>query len=384
MRRNVETTPGIAALTISRVEDLNLEPMSFDAILCDPPYGLEFMAKDWDRAIPPAPVWNHLLQALKPGGYAMVFGGTRTWHRLAVAIEDGGFDLRDTLMWLYGSGFPKGHDISKGIDRVAGEQGEPIGVKRSGIGRVSRGGAELVGGTALEDRKSVIIADPATPEAKQWAGYNTTLKPAWEPILLAMRPLSGTYVSNALTHGTGGLNITGGRIGTEGGCKAELRDTRGPTKNAYGSGLNDLSSPPQEGLGRWPSNLILDPYAADIVDGLHGKSKYFAVIADPPELLNDSLRCYYTSKASPQERGPSNSHPTVKPLSLCRYLATLLLPPARPTPRRILIPFSGSGSEVIGALRAGWDYALGIDRNTDYILNAYDRIEGSGHEVNFL
>lgn len=296
--------------------DEALATLFFDAILCDPPYGLSFMGKAWDHGVPGPETWASLLRVVKPGGHLMAFGGTRTFHRLAVAIEDAGWEIRDTLCWLYGSGFPKSKNLDGAFD-----------------------------------------------------GYGTALKPAWEPIILAMRPIDGTYAHNALTHGVAGLNIDGGRITAD---SRPLRishgqDTEG--KNTYGSnGPGGGSHAAGETtLGRWPANVALDEEAAGMLDAQSGITK------------SGASRFFYCAKASRSEReagagAGANHHPTVKPLALARWLATLLLPPKRETPRRLLVPFSGSGSEMIGCLQAGWDEVVGIEMDPDYVAIARDRL----------
>jgi site-specific DNA-methyltransferase (adenine-specific) len=192
---------------------------SIDAIVTDPPYGLSFMGKKWDYDVPSVEVWAECLRVLKPGGHMLAFAGTRTQHRMAVRIEDAGFEIRDMIAWVYGSGFPKSLDVSKAIDKAAGaERGEVIGTKlgRPGMakdGSNQRSGFDAAfGGEACGVLPTDITA-PATPEAKQWAGWGTALKPALEPITVARKPLIGTVAENVLEHGTGGLNIDGCRVG---------------------------------------------------------------------------------------------------------------------------------------------------------------------------
>jgi hypothetical protein len=160
-----------------------LEAESVDAVVCDPPYGLEFMGKDWDHGVPGEHFWSEALRVAKPGAHLLAFGGTRTHHRLACAIEDAGWEIRDCLMWLYGSGFPKSLNVGKALD------------------------------PRTEDEIEAGIPEP--PEAARWRGYGTSLKPAWEPIILARKPLSGTVAANVTEYGCGGINVDGCRVGTE-------------------------------------------------------------------------------------------------------------------------------------------------------------------------
>ena len=194
-----------------------LDRESVDAIVTDPPYGLKFMGKQWDHGIPGFAFWREAFHVVKPGAHLVAFGGTRTFHRLTCAIEDAGWEIRDCLSYLYGSGFPKSLDVSKAIDKAAGAVRERIRGVRSGV----------VGATFAQDawskefKDSVLSSDPLTDAAKQWDGWGTALKPAWEPIILARKPLVGTVAANVQQHGTGGLNIDGCRIGTGGQMTAE-------------------------------------------------------------------------------------------------------------------------------------------------------------------
>lgn len=404
----------------------------FDAMLSDPPYGLVFMGKQWDKGVPSCEVWQEVLRIMKPGAWCKVFGGTRTWHRLAVALEDAGFEIKDTLMWLHGMGFPKSFDISKGIDKEAGiirgQAGEPI----------RRG--ESFGQEYERNPKE----DPTTSAAKQWQGYGTALKPAWEPILLIRKPLDKNNVNNALQWGTGGLNIDGGRLPTREDLGRLNNDDNGIF--GIGKGANGQYGKPLENQGRWPSNVILDEESAGMLDDMSGErpsgggfkgsqrqmNTFRGFTGDSPNasIGGDSggaSRFFYCAKASSGERNTgamelywekdntqfsgvkevsrehwewlgqeeeriyketgkrvilrtrANIHSTVKPLSLNKYLATLLLPPPRENTtngnaRKLFVPFCGSGSEMIGALQAGWDSVYGIEIDPEYIKIANARI----------
>ncbi len=404
---------------------------SFDACFCDPPYGIGFMGKGWDHGVPPEVVWAELLRVLKPGAFLIAFGGTRTYHRLTCAIEDAGFEIRDCLMWLYGTGFPKSHNVSKALDKAGGisperqaktlkrrregdgvsreKLAEIVGCTESSIrdweeGRARRRGAPLefmvpseayrkkladyLGYSSDERTQAGLTADrrgdescyglghsgnltggPTTPLAKQFDGYGTALKPAWEPCILAMKPLNGTFANNATTHGVAGLNIDGCRVPTE-----------------------------EQALGRWPANVIHDGCEEVTGDSF------------PASRTGSPSRFFYCAKASKAEKNAgceslpvkqtkgdggmnntpddvcgkygsvkaaaSNSHPTVKPLALCKYLATLILPPATRA-RKIIVPFSGSGSEMLGAAEAGWEDITGIESDTEsgYITIAEARLK---------
>ena len=344
-----------------------MDEASVDAIVTDPPYGLAsgptafledatsgrgFMGKEWDRGVPGPAFWREALRVAKPGAYLLAFGGTRAFHRMAVAIEDAGWEIRDCVCWLYGSGFPKSHDASKAIDRAAGAE-----------------------------------------EALEWAGWGTALKPAWEPILMARKPLVGTVAANLLLHGTGALNIDGARVGAG------------------------------EGQGRWPANLMHDgspevvagfpsdrPGMSGGGDGRRDASMFgVGGVSKPEHFRSDkgsASRFFYCAKASRADReegceklptrsgaeatdrqegtaglnspraGASrtaeavrNHHPTVKPTELMRYLIRLITPPGG----TVLDPFMGSGSTGKAAMLEGATFR-GCDLDPAYLTIAEARI----------
>lgn len=376
---------------------------SFDAMLCDPPYGIAFMGKEWDRGVPSADVWREALRVLKPGAYALVACGTRTQHRMATALEDAGFEARDLIAWVYGSGFPKSHDVSKAIDKAAGADGDRPVVGPNPAARPGNAGTGVAGETATTSTGWRKPERPpktgaATADAERWQGYGTALKPAMELWTLVRKPTDGTVAANALKHGVGGLNIDGCRVATD----DPPQPFGTPTKSVGGlmNKTGDLREKPYEAhtLGRWPANLIhdgSDEATAGFPDtvsgvmrggtirtrdgGYHGGFGPVATAHDTPGDRGSAARYFYAAKASRAEREAgvgANPHPTVKPIALTTYLATLLLPPERVdgAPRRILTPFSGVGSEVIGALRAGWDEAVGIELDTGYAEIARARV----------
>lgn len=383
-----------------------LEDNSIDSIVTDPPYELGFMGKKWDStgiAYNPD-LWRECLRVLKPGGHLLSFGGTRTWHRIAVAIEDAGFEVRDSIAWMYGSGFPKSLDISKAIDKAAGAEREVIGISKKTP--INENGLTMSGGTG---KAEFDITAPATPEAQQWEGWGTALKPAFEPIIVARKPLIGTVAENVLTYGTGGLNIDGSRIGTDGGkgiviaVSDEKQDKSGGwrTKNV----IEDDTV-----RGRWPANVILDEYTAGLLDEQSGirqaggfpkkvdRSKTTIYprfsIEEKEERINldsgGASRFFYVAKASKRDRNEGlegfpygerglpyqgmqnmdggrdrlrqNFHPTVKPTELMRYLVKLVTPPNG----LVLDPFTGSGSTGKAALLEGFSF-LGMEMTEDYI-----------------
>jgi site-specific DNA-methyltransferase (adenine-specific) len=268
---------------------------SIDAIVCDPPYGLGFMGKEWDSLPPGLPWAQECLRVLKPGGHLLAFGGTRTWHRLAVAVEDAGFEIRDSIAWLYSQGFPKSLDVSKAIDKAAGAKREVVGVRADFAAKhaaeASRGVSNARGYNESHDpgRGGYVnpqtvgqITAPATPEAEQWQGFGTALKPSHEPIVVARKPFRGTVAQNVLAHGTGAFNIDGCRIGTEeitssGWTGMDARRHAHGTRPAdYGGGTRE----PSTHAGRWPANVVLDSSQAAALDEQSGNRRGFSTQRD--------------------------------------------------------------------------------------------------------
>ena len=384
------------------IETMNaMPPESIDAIVTDPPYGLGFMGRKWD-ALPPSLEWAEACyRVLKPGGHIAAFGGTRTWHRLAVAIEDAGFEMRDSLAWLYGSGFPKSHDVGKAIDRAAGVKREVIGSKIGQPGyHLEPGGkageaygSGINGRTADERLAASQITAPATPEAAQWDGWGTALKPAFEPIVLARKPLAEkTVARNVLAHGTGAINVDACRIEGEAnrptGLKADgSRSQRvghegwdRPWKNDERAARKVGDGAPTTSTGRWPANVLLDHHAAAWVDEqsgnrpggafpgssqkspkftgatYNGGKPYAGRVDEPPRHMGDSggaSRFFYSAKAPKSERPNVDGvqHPTVKPLAIMRWLIRLVTPPGGV----VLDPFAGSGTTIEAALIEGFN-----------------------------
>jgi site-specific DNA-methyltransferase (adenine-specific) len=309
----------------------------------------------------------------KPGAILLAFGGTRTFHRLACGIEDAGWEIRDTLMWIYGSGFPKSLNISKAIDKALGAEREVIGKGRSGNTAIW----SEEGGMGNYD-----ITAPATPEAKTWDGYGTALKPAYEPIIMAMKPIDGTFAENALKWGVAGLNIDEARIGTEkivahhapAGTFAGGEPNRGSDTNYYAN------------QGRFPANILLDEVSAEMLDEQSdGASRFFYVAKADTSERDAGLggREYQDVKVTnyyglPRDDGSireipkrRNSHPTVKPIKLIDYLVKLT---KMPNPNQIYLdPFLGSGTTAIAVLLNGRHF-IGIEREPEYIEIAKARI----------
>jgi site-specific DNA-methyltransferase (adenine-specific) len=398
-----------------------LPDASVDAVVTDPPYELGFMGKSWDSSgiAFNTDVWAECLRVLKPGGHLLAFGGSRTWHRIAVAVEDAGFQIRDSVAWLYGSGFPKSLDVSKAIDKAAGAEREVIGEKFSPDGipyasrRVNSSGPS-VGGNAYGDYGDAghLETAPATQDAVKWQGWGTALKPAFEPVIVARKPLVGTVAANVLEFGTGGLNIDGTRIS---GTTTQKRYSKDFDKfgNAKGKTQAGNEYTVLESIqGRWPSNVVLDEFTAGLVDeqsgvsfskagGKSGTSFASGVIgqprADERGGHNDSggaSRFFYVAKASKRDRnegldgleeresliyseeaqGPlpqqtpskpsprQNFHPTVKPTDLMRQLVRLVTPPGGV----VLDPFTGSGSTGKAAILEGFEF-IGCELTEEYL-----------------
>ena len=369
------------------IETMNaMPPESVDAIVTDPPYGLGFMGKKWD-GLPPSLEWAEACyRVLKPGGHIAAFGGTRTWHRLAVAIEDAGFEMRDSLAWLYGSGFPKSHDVGKAIDKIAGAEREVVGTRNTAKGNGGTGNDFL---TESSRAATVDVTAPATPEAVQWDGWGTALKPAFEPIVLARKPLAEkTVARNVLAYGTGAINIDATRIeynGTPSHAHFDGQVTRG---NASSCGATSKLTPPHAS-GRWPANVLLDQHAAAWVDEQSGITQSPSTVTrggnrqeaygmgrqenvPAPGDKGGASRFFYSAKAPKSERPNVGGvqHPTVKPLAIMRWLIRLVTPPGG----TVLDPFAGSGTTIEAALIEGFD-PVGIEMETDYLPLIQHRID---------
>lgn len=463
----------------------------FDALVSDPPYHLTsvvkrfggenakpaqfgkdglyarqsrgFMQREWDGgdiAFRPE-TWRLAYDVLKPGAHLLAFGGTRTSHRMAVAIEDAGFELRDTVMWVYGSGFPKSHDVSKGIDARGGSphltaeigaalkksrearnlsagecdrlfcagssnwswfEGRPRGQRApmpdtfkrivaawpelaplaASVDEAARETIRMAAGTRLvvnpgagEDRgvRTIGITAPATPEAAAWQGWGTALKPAWEPIIMARKPLAGTVAANVLQFGTGALNIDASRI--PGLVPVHERTANRTGANSMSGTSSGSTATGEYREGRWPANVIHDA-SDDVLEAFaaYGESKpkagrtgirggsnaahmsraagdnahQLSKGAWPADEGGTAARFFYSAKASAADRAGSK-HPTVKPLALMRYLCRLVTPPGG----TILDPFSGSGTTLQAAAECGFN-AVGVEREAEYQADILRRI----------
>jgi len=473
----------------------NFPPSFFTSIVTDPPYGLKFMNKAWDYSVPSVGFWREALRVLRPGAHALIFAGSRTQHRMAVNVEDAGFQLKDTLVWLYGSGFPKATDVSKQIDKqdaaeermrrsyrftkwfvencalskatidqicgtsdmarhwtdippngkqpaiptqeyfnllkpfilcdipewVEGlvnertvesenfKKREVVAQTKNGAG-IGKGACPIISGA---DRL-LDITKPATPEAEVWDGWKTHLKPAYEPIILAMKANAGSYAKNALEHGVAGMNIDGCRIVTEDNLRGgQYSGSSRQDANCYGKHTNLNPDDYRQPLGRFPANIILDEVAAEMLDAQSGFSRSRANIRENNPHKSGSMvgamggkstsghqdsggasRFFYVAKASRSERNIGcgkipeaamtnadkigglqsnfktgsgnernpllrNNHPTVKPLKLMEHLCRLV---SYPRGTIILDPFAGSGTTAIACERLGLNW-VAIERD---------------------
>jgi DNA modification methylase len=361
-----------------------LDAETVDSIVTDPPYGLSFMGRDWDHGVPGEAFWREALRVAKPGAHLLAFGGSRTYHRLACAIEDAGWEIRDCIMWVYGSGFPKSHDVSKAIDREAGAEREVV--ESYQVTRDMSGGswADLHG--KPNHAKMHDITAPATDAAKQWQGWGTALKPAYEPIIVARKPLVGTVAANVQQYGTGAINVDGCRVNPG---ERIPGGGNGKASNGGRFGAHETNGTraivESHTLGRWPANFIHDG-SDEVIAGLGESARFFycakAGKRDRDEGLDmfDVVRTggmqatadgsMLTGSGNERTTARANHHPTVKPTDLMRYLCRLATPPSG----TVLDPFMGSGSTGKGATLEGFDF-IGIEQNTEYLEIAKARIQ---------
>ena len=356
---------------------------SIDAIVTDPPYGLSFMGKNWDHGVPGVEFWKEALRIAKPGSHLLAFGGTRTYHRLACAIEDAGWEIRDCVMWVYGSGFPKSMDISKAIDKKFGQEREkfpnPLANKQT----------SQKGTLAHGDRNgnSYISPIPVSKEAKKWNGWGTCLKPAYEPVIMARKPLGGTVVDTVLKYGTGGINIDECRVPYDG--ETICTHSKNAKSDIYGE-YNPVATHQSNGqkLGRFPANVIhdgsdevLEVFPDNVKGGTWNNTKgarHFENNGKPTEYTNkgsdnsvgSAARFFYCAKASKSEKGKDNPHPTVKPLELMKYLIKMVAPKGA----LVLDPFMGSGSTGVAAIQIDRRF-IGIEKEPEYFKIAESRLE---------
>jgi site-specific DNA-methyltransferase (adenine-specific) len=394
-----------------------LADCSVDAIVTDPPYGLSFMGKRWDYDVPSVDIWTECLRVLKPGGHLLAFAGTRTQHRMAVRIEDAGFEIRDMIAWVYGSGFPKSKNVALSIDKGEGhpDRGHRIAVANR----------HHPDGTLEPNGENIPAYEAKSEAGRKWEGWGTALKPALEPITLARKPPIGTVAANVLEHGTGGLNIGACRVGRDTDDVSGWSQTGSKTsENRAMSGGNYARDAKPDAEGRFPANFIhdgseevLELFPSEAGGGFGVRGKGGSTYANGEGFANtlsetgqtvgygdsgSAARFFYCAKASRDDRDEgcgaleekrcgsmqatedgsmltgsgnernthrSNPHPTVKPTDLMRYLCRLITPPGG----IVLDPFTGSGSTGKAAMAEGFRF-IGIEREAEYIEIARARI----------
>ena len=363
----------------------------FDSIVTDPPYGIDFLGKSWDANTGALETYQECLRVLKPGGHILAFSAARTYHHLAVTLEQAGFEIRDQIMWIYSSGFPKSQDIGKSIQRSLGVKEKKILAKTTGYtNKEGVKGKEkwmspgnTTGDDYAKQQEQVICTDPV---AKQWSGWGTQLKPAHEPICLSRKPIKLSIAKNCQKYGVGAINIDAGRIATDDILSAGAGNTATFTNfnaenNVDGPGRGnkinkDVEKWAQNTAGRFPSNVI-----GDILD----YQKYFYCpkvsrrerhmgfdttnIATNPAGMYDADGTGQQYNATKKSGEVGNNHPTVKPIELMKYLIKLITPAGG----RVLDPFNGSGSTGCAAVELDLDYT-GIELDARYVDIATKRI----------
>ena len=407
----------------------DMSDASVDAIVTDPPYGLSnttpaqvadtitrwasgdreylptargFMGHEWDGFVPPVAVWDECLRVLKPGGHLLAFAGSRTHDLMGLAVRLAGFEIRDSVAWLYGSGFPKSMDVSKAIEsHVAHGKSNSRSLRQTeqdGDGdayTLAGKNNGIMGEPRVYDRK---VFSPTTDAAREWEGWGTALKPAHEPIILARKPLIGTVAANVLGHGTGALNVDACRIYATDDDRAlmEARSHPNGTKAGSSGGGIAMQFDKPHGFkshpsGRWPANVVLDESQAAELDRQSGNVKTGATKPhhrDPdsspmfkvgkwmthsqPASEGGASRFFYVAKAPKSERPvvDGTAHPTVKPVTLMRWLVRMVTPPGG----TVLDPFVGSGTTLEAAVLEGFN-AVGIEREADYLPLIHARLD---------
>jgi site-specific DNA-methyltransferase (adenine-specific) len=371
---------------------------SVDSIVCDPPYELGFMGKSWDSSgiAYNVELWKECLRVLKPGGHLVAFSGSRTYHRMVVAIEDAGFEIRDMISWISNKTFPKSHNISKAIDKLHGAERKVVRTNQNVVRASKIAGGSDFGGFSKANPE---ITESATDDAKQWEGWGTALKPTVEPIVLARKPVEGTIAENVLTYGVGGINIDKTRVGTEIITINSFDNGAKPFGNAVGEPYTSKQSE-----GRWPANLVIDEATAEELDQQSGqtksssakmkagltegigaknlspKAKTFSSIRGHDD-SGGASRFFYVARASKSDRNEgldiSNNHPTVKPTALMQYLIRLITPDNGV----VLDPFTGSGSTGKATILEGKRF-IGIELTADYLPIIEGRLQHAVETMN--
>jgi len=344
-----------------------LPPCAFHGSLFDPPYGNEDMGSHlgWDESLPSVEVFRQLLRVTKPGGYTLCFGKVTQLGPLWMNIQDAGWEIVDVLMWLFAKRPVLPAYVDKRIDARLGARREVIGLNPGWKERNWR----AFGDSAFAN--PVYLSKPATPQAKQFEGYANRLRCQYDPIILAVKPIHESLAANALRHGVAGLNIGASRIPASDKSLFPVGYSTGRHYN--GLGTTEDAHPDT----RYPGNVLLN---ADVANGLDETSearpsRFFTVLPQP---------FMYVNQPTPHEKSAGlpkpTDHPCVKPIELTKWLATLILPPT-PT-SRLLVPYSGVGSEMIGAMLAGWHYVCGIEMNERYVEDSRMRLNYWGEKFN--
>ena len=412
---------------IEQMQKLIDEGVQVESVVTDPPYELGFMGKSWDASgiAFDKKTWELAFQLLKPGGYLLAFSASRNYHRMAVAVEDAGFEIRDQIMWIYGSGFPKSLNIGKGVDKKQGNDREVVGtIERGSVEDAIAKGVGYTADPANQNNKAIFGygTETVTKGNSEWEGWGTALKPAHEPIVMARKPLEGTVVDNVLEHGVGGINIDGCRIDADSNAKSRVR--KAGSEFGQNSGWNDhqnVDTVYDPSKGRFPANVMHDgsdvvvkgfpnakgwssqkhntfnPYGGNALqsseterDGFHkgyddngSAARFFYCPKTAKSERNQGLFEFDDKQYShdgrkksienPYQRNKSiskNSHPTVKPVELMKYLCRLVTPKGG----TVLDPFMGSGSTGMAAKDEGFDF-IGIEREKEYFEISEQRIK---------
>jgi DNA modification methylase len=366
---------------------------SIDAIITDPPYGIDFLGKSWDANTGALETYAECLRVLKPGGYLLAFSAARTYHHLAITLEQAGFEIRDQIMWIYSSGFPKAQDIGKAIDKRASKAPDTISRNKNNASLFNIHGVECPKCHSKDNNQRLLCKDAdcgmvykaQTPEAKAWAGWKTALKPAHEPICMARKPFKGSTIDNVLAHGVGALNIDATRIALEENGRTSS------TPNHIQSNSFDTMNIDQQKKFTWTGDPVgfvpneLGRYPSNVLGEIDGYQKYFYcpkvsrgerhigfdttnIPTDPGGIYDIDKGSYIGSKRQ-QANTVGNNHPTVKPVALMRYLIKLVTPPNS----TVLDPFCGSGSTGMAAVELGHEF-IGCELDPNYVSIAETRI----------
>lgn len=384
MTENIEIKLGDCLEVLKTLPD-----NSIDSIVTDPPYGLKFCGEKWDKGVPSVDCWKECLRVLKPGGYLLAFAGTRTQHLMCSNIENAGFEIRDMIAWVYGEGFPKGENIAIAIDKKKGLQED----RAHNFNVASQNAKKWEGKDPLAgrdnslrcDSKNFVPYEPKCEESRKWNGWNTALKPAFEPITMARKPFprKSTCVQNVLEYGTGAINIDECRVPVNNGEKTGWNGNANPGSYCGYSGRDGKAYLQRVG-GRYPANFIHDG-SHEVLD-LFPSSQSSAAIRhnNGQQRLFDGLnacdgfgfadegnnsRFFYCAKASAKERGEYNKHTTVKPVALMQYLTRLVTQKGG----TVLDPFLGSGTTAMACVKEGFK-CIGIEKNPEYYEIAKKRV----------